>query len=298
MYILFIVLLTTLGLLLSSWEDLKTGEIPDKISLGLTAGLILFSIIHSVVDYNPNILFQSLLWGLIFFAVSYILFVLGQWGGGDVKLMGAIGVSMGYLNAVGFQYINMDVLGYVIHPLVTYFINMAFISTPYVILYTLTLGFMHPYAFKLYLKKLGEKKNISIFAGSIIPIMLLIQLENHILTLIYSLLPLFFLISVYMKTVEDTLLKKEIPVVQLADWDILAQDLKVNGKIIATKRNIEGVTPDQVAAIKKLAKDGAINDKIEIRWGVKFVPVLFISYPITLYMGNLLHMVFMLLIGA
>ena len=295
MYILFIIALTSLGLLLSSWEDLKTGEIPDKISLGLTSGLIVFSLIHSFVDWDFNIIFTSLLWGLIFFIISYILFVLGQWGGGDVKLMGAVGVSMGYLNSVDFMWINMEVLGSTIHPLATYFINMAFVSTPYVVLYTLTLGFMNPKAFKLYFKSLGDKRNITIFFGSLTPLLFLIQIQNQLLLIIYSLIPLFFLVSVYMKTVEDHLLKKEILVEELADWDILAQDLRVSSKLIATKRNIEGVTPEQVAAIKKLAKEGVIDEKIEIRWGVKFVPVLFISYPITLYVGNLLHTVFSVL---
>lgn len=284
--------LTLVFLFLASIFDLRTGEIPDAVSFGLAAALIFASFFVSAIEGDYSFAATPFIWGLLFFAIGYALFELGQWGGGDVKLMGGIGASLGLLQALSFPFSNLQIFEDRIPPLAVYIINMAFISTPYVVAYTMALGFMNPSAFTHFRKSLVRPKRIAALIMSFLPFCMALFFRQQRIAAVYSLLPLFYTASVYMKSVEDKILAKTIPVGELNDWDILVQDIVVDGVRIAKRRNIEGVNPEQVKKIKELALKGLIPPKIRIRWGVKFAPVLFLAYAATVGPGNLLEILF------
>ena len=289
---------TIAGLVISSLYDLKTGEIPDPVTVGMITLIILISIVATASGDYFEPLIWTILWGVLFFVLGYVLFELGQWGGGDVKLMGCIGASFGLLTALGYQFITLPLFEDRIPILAVYFINMAFLSTPYVVIYTLALGLTNPHAFVAFASKIKKPRHGLMIAASTLPLALTIYLQQYRISFAYTFVPLFYIASVYMKTVEDKVLSKEIPVKQLADWDILVKDLVVDGKRIAKMRNIEGVTPEQVKTIKELAKAGTIPDVITIRWGIKFGPIIFLAYPVTIWCGNLLEKVFIWMGGV
>ena len=87
----FLLGITTLAILLATISDLKTFEIPDSISyfliiFGISAQVLLASTSKS---FGPiYALGTSLVLALI---IATILFVSGQWGGGDAKLL--VGVA-------------------------------------------------------------------------------------------------------------------------------------------------------------------------------------------------------------
>jgi len=290
-------LVTLVGLFIASIADLRTGEIPDTISGGMAALLALIGVAAALFGTGTQPLILAVVWGIIYFIVAYILFQLGQWGGGDVKLFAGIGASLGILTGLGYPLAESHFVNREIPTLAVYFINMAFVSTPYVVLYTFALGIVHPRAFVKFGARMRQTRPLLTVLASMAPLALAMHFDLAAFAVIYSLVPLFTVASLYMKTVEDEILTKTIKVTELSDWDILSKDLVVDGELVATKRNIEGVTPEQVKHILELSKAGKIPTDIDIRWGVKFVPVLFLAFPATVWWGNLLEHVFVFIAG-
>lgn len=285
--------MSLVALLWASIEDLKTSEIPEICSVGLAALLLLLALVHTVSDGNIHHILRSAYMGAVMLAVGYALFVLGQWGGGDVKLLAGVGCLIGYLDSTGYVWPLSSFVTHPIPPGFTYFINMAVLSTPYVILYTLVLGFMKPHAFTAFSNNLRERKVMLALLLSFTPLLIALYFGFSTLSLIYLLVPLLVMASVYMKTVENTVLRKTVRVSDMREWDIVAEDVVVDGVKIASKRNIEGVTPEQLARIREFSAAGKLPETMEIKWGVKFAPILFLSLLATIYFGSLLEMIFL-----
>jgi preflagellin peptidase FlaK len=281
-------------LALASWVDLKTGEVPEKHSIGLAMVVALASIGCAVFYWNLDYVIQPLFAGLVAFAASYVIFYLGQWGGGDVKILGGIGGLLGFLQADGFAWPNNTFLGSAIPPLLTYTVNMAFIASPYVLVYTLFLGARQPRVFGVFLRRFLGRRVLFTFGVSLLPLIFAVYYRVFFLAYVYALVPAMVAASTYMKTVEDELMTKTIGVSELKEWDIIAEEVAVDGEQVAPKGNIEGVTPEQLARIKQLCAEGKIPQTIKTKWGVKFVPVLLLALPMTLYLGNMLEVVFQL----
>jgi hypothetical protein len=278
----------TIFLLLDSIIDLKTGEIPEKLTLGLAGITILVSAGHSILTLNPSIIATTAGIGALYYITGYILFKLGQWGGGDVKMLTGIGCVLGYLNTLNYSWINSTLTPYYIN----YFIDMAILATPYAFTYTLILGLLKPTVFRKYWRELKTMKVTLLLIISIIPSGIALHFNLKFLGIVYTLLPAFTLAAVYMKVVEKELLCKKIDVRELRVGDIIDKDIYDEGEKIASKKNIEGVDEEQLKKINELAADGRIPEEITIKWGVKFAPILFLSFPATVWMGNILEILF------
>ncbi|MFH1055898.1 MAG: prepilin peptidase [Candidatus Altiarchaeota archaeon] len=292
MLTLLVIVVTLLMLLLASISDLKTGEIPEKFSMGLVAFILAVSAAHSVYSWDLSHILASVEFGAILFVMGYVVFYFGGWGGGDVKIIAGVGCLLGYLDSTGFTWPNSSFISFHMPPFVTYLIDMAFMSTPYVIVYTLVLGLGRPVVFSYFLSRLREPRNLVFVFVSVMPALLAFYLGFGVLLYTYLLVPLFLLATIYMKAVEEIVLTKGIRISELKEWDILSEDLVVDGVRVAQRRNIEGITPEQLARIRELAASGRIPDAIRIRWGIKFAPILLISLPLTLYFGNVLEVIF------
>ncbi|MFP4424541.1 MAG: prepilin peptidase [Candidatus Woesearchaeota archaeon] len=85
-------------LVVSSYTDFKTREVPDWVSIGLIftalGGRIIFSFYHGL-----NYFLEGMFGFAFFFAVAAFLFYTGQWGGGDAKLLMGLGAAFG----LGFE---------------------------------------------------------------------------------------------------------------------------------------------------------------------------------------------------
>jgi prepilin peptidase CpaA len=101
-------LLFVSALLVAVVWDIATFEIPDTIPIVLAIGALTGAIVvqGSGGADIPQALLSHLLVGGVVFAGGVGLFCLGQWGGGDVKLLGATSLWFGwsdlpfYLSAV------------------------------------------------------------------------------------------------------------------------------------------------------------------------------------------------------
>ena len=68
--------------------------------------------------------------------------------------------------------------------------------------------------------------------------------------------------------------------------DVVAEDLVVDGKKIASSRDIAGLTAQDIMKLQVLHKEGKIPDKIRIKWGVRFAPIFLLAYILSVLYGN------------
>jgi len=127
-YLVFIFVL--LVLLLASIEDFRDREVPDSISYILIGGAILLSFIYSISYNTISNLTYIPISVLLLFGFSYFMYRLGQWGGGDVKLM--LGLS--------FVFTSLNLFSD--KSFVALFINILLFGGIYGLIGTIFLGLM------------------------------------------------------------------------------------------------------------------------------------------------------------
>ena len=286
-------LITSIALIflaLGSYVDLKTGEIPEKISYGFISSVLIISAIDSIYKADIHFFLNSLLMGIAFFMVSFVFFYLGQWGGGDVKLMGGIGCSLGYL-----AHVNHLVEGFFPYYL-TYFINMAFIALPYVIIYGLALGVKNSKTRSEFRRYWGNTKTKAVLVLSILPSILAFYLNLRPMGILYLLFPPLFISALYLKAVEMTALRRVVNISELREGDITAEDLVIDTEKIMSKKNIEGLSKEDIQRIQRLALEGKIPSEIKTKEGVRLVPALFLTFISVLWIGNFMEIILVSLV--
>src|SRR3989338_6537412 len=79
------------GASVAGYIDLRTTEIPDEIP----AAMALFAVLWGGMAFlssGSTLLAASLLVGGVFFALGFVMYYTGQWGGGDAKLLASMGM--------------------------------------------------------------------------------------------------------------------------------------------------------------------------------------------------------------
>jgi Flp pilus assembly protein protease CpaA len=96
--------LTLLVFILASIEDIKKREVYDFLNFFYAFGILLIALLASIM-YSSATIFISVLFGMSMgFAIGYLLFKGGLWGGGDAKFMlGFGGASVLMINFFSFS---------------------------------------------------------------------------------------------------------------------------------------------------------------------------------------------------
>lgn len=255
---IFNFLIALIGSLSAGLIDLKTTEIPDEIPL-LMGSLGVFNwFVYSleIVSFQP--LFYSLISGFVLLAIGWIIYISGQWGGGDATLLGAIGFLFPSYSLLGLNGLLPIQL--------TFFVNLMLVGCVYMVVYSLILGFRNKKLFKTALLNFKEKSLLNL-----IIVILILILSRYIPFEATVILFLLFLFYYYGKAVEEVGFKKTIPVSELKEGDVLADS-----------KRWDGLTKKQIEKIKKQRKNVTIKDGV--RFGLSF----FFTVIVTYYYGNLL----------
>src|ERR1700751_1780737 len=89
-----------------SYADLRTRRIPNEFIVGILA----LDALMIALTKDPNAVLYTLVANAALFVATFLLFWLGLLGGGDVKLIGATGLLIGYHNLFEFLFV-MSVSG-------------------------------------------------------------------------------------------------------------------------------------------------------------------------------------------
>lgn len=212
-----------LGSSLAGFYDLRTTEIPDWNSLSmifLGLGLNLF---RSLWTSNPVYFFQSASVGTAFFVFGFLMYMGGQWGGGDAKILTGVGTLLPSLPAFAPAETLLP------FPF-SIFVNLFFVGTVYIVVYAFSYAFFNEDIVRQFVNLLKkEKKSLLVF---LLVISLLSILPSFVFPGRFSLLFLLlipaalaiFLLGKFLKIVEDVGFIREVDSEELEAGDMLAEE--------------------------------------------------------------------------
>ncbi|MFT4309962.1 MAG: prepilin peptidase [Candidatus Woesearchaeota archaeon] len=269
------ILVSLIVFALATITDMKRREVPDTLNyLYLGTGLS-YAIILSLISSNVNIIINSIFGLGVAYAIASLLYYMGQWGGGDAKLLMGFGAWHGlFYTAYNITFSNILILHYIV---------VLFIAGGiYGLLYLLALLWKNRREF---MDKHNDRqaKSIILLALSLmlLTIGIIIGPPLNMIALVLALsLSLLYLLMRNSKRIEDTLFIKEIDVNKLTEGDWILEDIKVGKKVIAKKTG-EGISKDDIELLKKYHDKGKIN-KVRVREGIPFVPAFLIGYILLL----------------
>ena len=253
------------GSLIAGLWDLKTTEIPDEIPTLMAAIGIFFWFVFALTYGSFSALFMSFLTGTIFLVFGWVLYRAGQWGGGDAKLMSAIGFLVPFMpGAFLFSF--------------SFFSNVFLVGAAYVILYSIVLGIMNPSTvFTGFSRDLAVTWRKVLIAPVLITAFFL-SLMLYFNAVDFAMLSGLFLAMLlimafwrYAKVIEKRVFIREVPASSLMVGDVLMES-----------KTWDGLTEDELEKLKKT------KGKYTIKEGVRFGPVFFLALVATMVSGNLI----------
>jgi Flp pilus assembly protein protease CpaA len=256
--------------------DLKTTEVPDWIPYAMMGAGILGAIYKSYVagSFAPILLSGCV--GIGYLGFGFMLYYLGQWGGGDAKI----------LSGVGFLIPNLTVSRELFFPFyIGYLFNVFFVGAIYMIAYILVVSFIDR---KIWAKFFGDIRTVSrkylLFA--LAGFLLLSAAFSYITVSVLGIVPLWFSIKFslsllcmvaamfllwrFAKTVEEVGFRRKVPVSKLKVGDVLMES-----------KLWEGITKEQLREVKASGKK-----HVWIKEGVRFTPSFFLAILFTMFLGE------------
>ena len=267
------------GSTLAGIIDLKTTEIPDKIPYVMMGIGIVGNLVKSylLLSYTPILLSFGV--GLLFLGFGFLLYYTGQWGGGDAKILSAIGFLLPQFSSAK---------SFFPFP-VSFFFNVFFVGALYMIGYIVVMALMnrkiiHSFVMEL---KASSKELFWLNIGVIVFLGLFVVFTVNYLQIatinevvIFGLVVIVLTIGLFTlwrfgKTVEEVGFKRRVKVSELKEGDVI-DDSKV----------WEGLTKEQVTRIQKSRKK-----YVTIKEGVRFAPAFPIALLVTVLIGDVVFWV-------
>ncbi len=272
-------------LIISTYADIKFKEVPDWISYGTIFSGIGLRFIWSLNTFNWSYVINGIVGFIIFSVIAYAMFYLGQWGGGDSKLLMGIGALIG----VEF---NLEDLS------IAFLINTLIVGAVYGLLWALILGVKNWKKLKKEYKAVNKKyyklRKIFFYCALLLLIVAIILPSNLFSKLLFITLALLLMLSFYLftlvKSVELSCMYKRVKPEQLTEGDWIARDIIMNKQRICGPSDY-GIEKKQINRLIQLKKKKKV-DKVLIKIGIPFVPSFLIAFILTLLIGNVIFYLF------
>ncbi|MBD3259046.1 hypothetical protein GF371_00280 [Candidatus Woesearchaeota archaeon] len=284
---LLLLLIGLAGLIIASYTDIKTREVPDYLCAALIIAAFGLRLLHSIF-YNDwwFLIHGGIAFG-IFVAIAFLLFYSGQWGGGDAKLLMAIGAIFGTYPSVLLG--HLDPILNIYFPIIL-LLNILIIGAIYSLIWGITVALMNHKEFWKEFKKTRQEKKIKklrivvfIFCAALL--ISAVFVPSFITKLLFITLALVAFLSIHLwlfaRTIEVCCMTKNTPVSKVTEGDWIAEDVYHKGKKICGPKDL-GISEEQIKLLKKCR-----IKKVLVKRGIPFVPGMFIAIIFTLYFGNL-----------
>ncbi len=272
-----------IALSVGTYTDFKTREVPDWVNYGLIMFGFGISAIYSIVFSSWNYFLFSLAGFGICLGISLLMFYTGQWGGGDSKMLMALGALIGFT-------FNMkeDFLLYLL-------INIIIVGGLYGLVWSIVLGIKNRYRIALFWKKFIANRtvyiirNVILIAVVVLFVLAILMRENLFfiyLVLIGIFVILTFYIWAFMKAIENVAMLKLVKPEEITEGDWIAKDIYVDKKYICGPKDL-GINKVQLKQLIAFKKSGKIKDVL-IKVGIPFIPSFLIAYIFTIFFGSLI----------
>lgn len=275
---LTLLIITFAVLLAAAYTDLRTLEVPDWLNYaGIAAGLGIHAII-AADTWTIWPIMSSALGLLAGFLIACLMFYTGQWGGGDAKLLMAVGSLLG----VEFDKFALST---------SFIINLVFIGGAWVFAYAIFLAVKNrKRMFSTYraiarhtpYKRL-RKSTILTTLCLIIASFIFTETRSQIL-LLAALCYLLGFLTLFMKTIELAALHQWVSPEKLTEGDWIVHAIQI-GKIKLDPPRL-GLEKNDLKQIQNWHKAKKI-DKVLVRYGVPFTPAFLLAFIASLTIGNI-----------
>jgi len=272
-----------LVLLIGSYTDIKTREVPDWVNFGLISMGFGINLLFSAIYWKIDFIVASVAGFAVFFIITSIMFYAGQWGGGDSKILMGLGAM------IGIDFFSGNFF------LAWFLINALIVGALYGILWSIVSIINNKEKFLKSFKKDLSNKKVMVIRRVILALFVILALAailvpDNIVRLILLYLAFVSVITFYIwiavKSVENACMLRYVEPQKLTEGDWIAKEVKINGEYITGPKDL-GVSKKQIRKLVGLYKMGKVR-KILVKEGIPFVPSFFVAYIFTLIFGNLL----------
>ncbi|MDD5253832.1 MAG: A24 family peptidase [Candidatus Nanoarchaeia archaeon] len=263
-------LIGLIGLVLASYFDIKTKEVPNIISFSMIALGLGLRLIYSIITKNEMFFRNSLLIVSVFFILGGILYVYKKWGGADTKILMALGALFYPWSTPYF--------------LVSFLIIFLLVASVYGFIWAAYVSIKHKEEFKktfvIIYKKKKTQTIILFFVFLLLFVISLIVSDislRFVLMLLAILSLLYHYLWIFTKAVEKSCMEKTVPVSKLVEGDWIIGEIKKGNKVLYPK-DLPLITKNHISLFKKYG-----IKEVRIREGFAFIPVFLITLVITLF---------------
>ena len=272
--------ITIAVLLFATYTDLKTREVPDWLNFSLLGIALLIRILSSwlLADWHP--ILEGVFGIALGFLFASLFFYTGQWGGGDGKLLIAMGASLGFWPTIG-------------HPSISFLVNLLLAGAVYGFCYSIWLAMSNRTAFLAELHSFLKTPKVrwmrrGMHAFAIGSIVLLIFLSSAflriIIGLVLALIVFLFYGWIFSSVLEKSCLLRRVHPQQITPGDWIAEDVRVGGKRICGPSDL-GIEEHQIQELIKLNKQKKVG-LVLVKYGIPFVPAFLLGFFMMLWLGN------------
>lgn len=266
-------------LVIATITDLRTLEVPDWLSYaGIALGLIVHAVM-SAAQWTIWPLANSAIGLAIAFSLACLMFYTGQWGGGDAKLLMAMGALIGF---------DADKFGFG----ASFILNLIWMGAVWGIAYTFFLAARNlrnvsRTARTLLLQNQYARVSITSLTIAVASVVLALfvtaaQKEFAALAVVSIAFPALVIIT---KATELSAMHKWVTPEELVEGDWLVHNVKVGKKVIVPPK--VGLEEEQITELKKLK-----GQKLCVKYGVPFVPAFLLAFLLTAKFGNIVLAIF------
>lgn len=279
---IFIILLSIafIALVLGTFTDIKTREVPDWINYGIIFGGIGIRALYSVITFDWWFLIYGLAGLGLFVGIAYAMFYAGQWGGGDAKMLMGLGALLG----LDFTFQSFPLI-------IIFLINILVVGAVYGLFFSMFFAVKNRKNFYRKFRELsGNVKKIRwiLLICSAIILGIVIFLMNDFVNqmMVFAVIVLanaVLYLWIFIKSVENTSMFRYVEPEKLTEGDWIAKEYKIKGKYICGPKDL-GIEKEQIKKLIQLKRKGKIK-KIKIKLGIPFVPSFLIAFIITILLG-------------
>lgn len=274
-----------LWLFVASLFDFRKREVPDWLNFSLLFVGIFSRISYFIISLDYTVLLYGLFGFILTLLIGIVMSYGKQWGDGDSKMLIGIGTCFGF----SFNFALLDFNNWPI--LIYFFLNSMVMGAFYGLIWTIVLGIIHSKDFfdsakklslKYYLMPLGLGLFLFVFSlisafSGVFRIMIWLMIIGLVVTLY---------ILIFVKVIEKSCMYKRTETSKLVPGDWVIETVSYKGKIICSSKD-RCLDEEQIKLLKKYKIKSVL-----VKEGVPFVPAFLFGFLFSLFVGNILGLLF------